>query len=256
MSIIPLLSPSSGSMPEVEYPSSDGRPVAETPLHRDVLLLTVQLLQIWFADEPMTYVSGNMMLYYAPGLPLKCVSPDVFVVHGVPRDKPRDIYQVWDEDGHAPDMVIEVTSRKTRHHDQRKKFELYRDTLLVGEYFLFDPRSEYLQPPLQGYRLVAGEYVPMEPSSGRWPSETLGLHLERDGGELRFYNPRTGQRLPTALETREALGQTREALGQAHEVLEKNQASLTLAEAENERLRRELDDLRRRMGRDASDGGP
>ncbi|HVC96433.1 MAG TPA: Uma2 family endonuclease [Pirellulales bacterium] len=248
MSIIPPTSPISASTPEVEYPSSDGRPVAETPLHRDVLLGLIQVLQTWFSDEPMTYVSGNMMLYYAPGRPLKCVSPDVFVVHGIPKDKTRDIYRVWDEEGHAPDLVIEVTSRKTRRQDQGKKFELYRDTLRVGEYFLFDPRAEYLNPRLKGYRLTAGEYVPIEPSDNLYCSKSLGLHLQPRGNELRLYDPATGAWLPTEVETREALGETREALG-------KSQAALAAIEAENERLRRELDELRRRNSPNRQDGG-
>ena len=45
----------------------------------------------------------------------------------------------------------------------------------VAEYFLFDPRGEYLSPALQGYRLIEGQYVPIEPVSGRLPSVELGL---------------------------------------------------------------------------------
>jgi hypothetical protein len=79
--------------------------------------------------------------------------------------------------------------------------------LKVLEYFLFDPTEDYLDPPLQGYRLIDGEYVRIEPVAGRPPSEILGLHLERDGTKLRLFDPATGRRLLTPVEGREAAEQ-------------------------------------------------
>ena len=49
--------------PEIEYPSSDGEPMAETPLHRDVMLDLIAMQKAHFAAEPDVYVSGNMMMY-------------------------------------------------------------------------------------------------------------------------------------------------------------------------------------------------
>src|SRR5262245_39436037 len=108
----------------------------------------------------------------------KRVSPDIFVVFGV-LNRPRDNYLVWEE-GEGPDVVIEVTSKSTPKTDRDVKLPLYRDVLRVREYFLFDPKAEYLNPPLQGYRLSRGRYVPIRSVAGRLPSEVLGLHLERD----------------------------------------------------------------------------
>jgi hypothetical protein len=101
---------------------------------------------------------------------------------------------------------------------------LYQDVLKVREYFLFDPRDEYLQPSLQGFRLQDGRYVAILPIDGRLPSETTGLHLERQGQHLRLYDPANQQWLHTA------------------------QENLDQAEAEVERLRRELVALRQRVG--------
>ena len=89
-------------------------------------------------------------------------------------------------------MVIEITSKTTRREDQNKKLTIYRDILKVLEYFQFDPTQDYLRPPLQGFRLEGGEYVRIEPVDDRLPSEVLGLHLERDGRELRLYDPVMG----------------------------------------------------------------
>lgn len=49
---------------EPDYPTGDGKPLAETPIHRDNLLDGVKTLESFFADDPMVYVSGNMLVYY------------------------------------------------------------------------------------------------------------------------------------------------------------------------------------------------
>jgi Uma2 family endonuclease len=277
MSIVPPLTPSSSGKREVEYPTGDGRPLAETPVHRDNLVLTIKILERWFRDEPMVYVSGNMLMYYEPGNKRRHVAPDVFVTRGIPKDKPRKSYFVWEEE-HGPDMVIELTSKSTRKEDTKTKFVLYRDTLQVSEYFLFDPFGEYLRPPLQGYRLKQGEYVPMELVDGRLKSDVVGVEFEAHGIDLWVFDPETGNRLlrdgealATAEEklnvteerlnvTEEKLNVTEERLNMAEEQLvvsdrqladfktHRQQLTGALASAQDEldRLRRELDEMRRR----------
>jgi Uma2 family endonuclease len=188
---------------EVDYPSGDGKPVAETELHLLDLIDIILLLKDYFAARPNVYVGGNLLLYYEEGNPRKHVAPDVLVALNVPKQPNRDYYLVWKEKK-APDFVVEITSKSTKKEDMKTKFGIYRDILKVSEYFLFDPRAEYLKPPLQGFRLVAGEYVPIEPIAGRLPSGVLGLHLERDGEQLRLFDPASGQRLLTRLEGRAA----------------------------------------------------
>src|SRR5262249_14942183 len=146
---------------------------------------------------------------YEEGNRRKHVAPDVFVVRGVKKHN-RENYLVWAE-GRAPHLVIEITSKSTRREDQKKKRGIYRDILKVTEDFLFDPRAEYLDPPLQGFRLVGEDYVPIAPIDGRSPSQVLGLHLERDGAQLRLFNPATGGHLPTRLEAREEAERRAEA---------------------------------------------
>src|SRR5207249_1948084 len=125
--------------------SADGEPMAETPIHRQVMVDLIETLDSRFLDDPWVYVSGNMLLYYVEGDPRRHVSPDVFVVRGIRKDQPRDVYLVWREKK-SPDVVFEITSKSTAQADQEVKFFLYQDVLKVKELFLFDPRSEYLQP--------------------------------------------------------------------------------------------------------------
>src|SRR5262249_51689896 len=160
---------------KVDYPTSDGRPMAETDWHRDLMTAVIAVLQMWYAKARRVYVSGNLLLYYVPGNKRKHVSPDVFVVRGVAKRK-RLYYLLWEE-GKSPEMILEITSKSTRKEDLDTKLKLYGDVLKVFEYFLFAPFAESLKPPLRGYRLTDGEYAPIQPVAGRLPSEVLGLHL-------------------------------------------------------------------------------
>jgi Uma2 family endonuclease len=205
---------------DLDYPTSDGRAMAETELHMRLMVALIETLEAFFRANPRVYVWGNLLVFYERGNRRKHVSPDVFVVRGVPK-RVRPNYLVWRE-GKAPEVVIELTSKSTRKEDTEKKYALYRDVLKVKEYFLFDPYEDYLKPPFQGYRLVRGQYVAIKPVAGRLPSRILGLRLERDGSDLRLWGPETGLRLPTPEEARRS------------------------AEAEIERLRRENEELRRR----------
>jgi len=226
----------------IDYPTTDGKPMAETPLHMRVMWDLIQMLIAWFSSDSMVYVWGNMFLYYEEGDASKNVSPDVMVIKGVAKDKFRDTFKVWEEGGKTPNAIIEVTSKGTSENDEVDKFHLYQDVLRVEEYFLFDPRAEYLKPPLKGFRLVKGKYQPIKAVSGRLPSKVLGLHLERNGQELRLYDPRTGVWLPTPAEARTRAEAERVEAAEA----------CARAEAEVERLRRELDSLRRQQKKSRS----
>lgn len=218
------------------YPDSDGKPIGETPEHVLNFRYGVNPIFTWFQDDPMVFVAANMFVYFERGNPRRHVSPDLFVVKGVPKNRwQRRSYRTWEENGKGPDAAVEFTSVSTRREDQVTKKAIYRDTLKVCEYFLFDPREEYLHPQVQGFRLTNARYVRIKPVAGRLPSEVLGLHLEADGVLLRYWDPATGRRLPIEPELREALEQSEEARHQAEE--------------EAARLQRELDALRRKLPR-------
>jgi Uma2 family endonuclease len=212
----------------IEYPERDGRPIAESDVHRRELLDTIAMLEQFFADHADIYVSGNLMFYYEKGDPSAVVSPDVFVVKGVPNQE-RRTYKLWEE-RKPPVTVFEITSRSTRLEDKGTKRELFA-MLRVREYFLFDPLAEYLKPPLQGYTLKGDEYIAMEPSAdGSLTSTELGLRMYRDGSYLRLIDLATGQPLLRPAE----LDRARRAA----------EARARAAEEEVERLRAELARLR------------
>jgi Uma2 family endonuclease len=254
---------------DVYYPESDGEPMGETIQHRDANIDLILALQDWFVDDPLAYVSGDEFIYYVEGQPRFVVSPDVWAVRGIDKTIPRPIYKTWLEDGKGPEVVFEITSKSTRRIDRGKKFRIYQDDLKVREYFLFDPLDEYLEPVLQGYRLVDGTYQRIETEAGRLPSDVLGLHLEPDGIFVRLFDPATGQRLLNRLERLERetearrkadarLRRTRTQLRRKDATIQEKDATIqkkdaTIQEkdaaiqekdAENERLRRELEALK------------
>ena len=196
----------------VFYPSSDGQPMAETAIHRRCMVDVADTIELWFRKHGRddVYVGSNNFLYYERGNPRAVVAPDVYVVVGAPAHPPRDTYMLWNEPK-GPDFVLEVTSKSTRGTDERRKRDVYA-SLGVREYFLYDPRAEYLTPPLQGFRLHEGAYraVPsVTVLSNRGvavASEVLGLELrdERAQRRVRLRDPATGEVLLTHEEAERA----------------------------------------------------
>jgi Uma2 family endonuclease len=190
---------------DIHYPESDGEPMAETEIHLDVTIDLIQGLRRRYRDVPDVYVVGNMFLYYVQGDPRSVVSPDVFLVRGVPKTPRRRVYKLWEE-GEAPSLVIEVTSDSTSDEDTGKKKAIY-ERLGVEEYFLFDPLGDYLKPPLQGYRLVEGRYrpIPAEPD-GSLRSLVTGLILRPEAdSRLRMVDAGTGEPVLTDSEIADRL---------------------------------------------------
>ena len=192
----------------VDYPSSDGKPLAENDAQLHAILYAVGALRVYYAARADVYVSGDLLIYYEEGNPRVSVVPDAFVVFGV-EDRVRMSYKVWEE-GKGPDFVLEVASPNTWREDVGPKRSTYAG-LGVEEYFLYDPTGEHLTPRLQGYRLAGGAYgrVPEVESMERTlmlRSEVLGLELRAQaGGEMRFHDPVRGEDLLSHSETHAAL---------------------------------------------------
>ncbi|MBI3273120.1 MAG: Uma2 family endonuclease [Planctomycetes bacterium] len=221
----------------VVYPTRDGKPMGETDDHRDEMKdYGINVLKDRYQGEPQVYVSGNNFIYPTEGVSADSISPDVYVVKGVP-DRQRDVYKVWEEGGHLPCFVLEVTSRSTRLEDLGAKMAKYRDDLGVKEYFLFDPRGEWIPGRLRGFVLEGGVYQPIQAlASGRLPSHELGLELGVVAGHLRFFEPGAAEPLPTRAERAEREARRADA--------ERKRAETEHRRAETERLRAEAERLR------------
>jgi Uma2 family endonuclease len=177
---------------EVEYPTSDGQPMAETTLHRKVMSNVIGGLERRYAAVPDVWVGGNLLLYYQRGDPEKSVAPDVLLTRGIAKwDRP--IYLLWEEE--TPTLIFEITSRSTRREDTGTKKNLY-ERLGVAELVLFDPYGDYLKPRLQGYRLERGRYQPIAFNrDGSLDLRTTGLTLHPEGEQLRLVDTASGEKL-------------------------------------------------------------
>lgn len=229
------------------FPESDGKPMAETDKHRSQMIGLLDALEEYFRSDEQVYVTGNILVHYCDEAgEWKFLSPDVFVVKGVSK-KARRSYIIEDE-GKAPDLIIELVSPSTKVEDLGNKRVIYAGWN-VKEYFLFDPTGELMSAPLRGFRLSGNEYMPMV--GARLRSEVLGLDLVVEHGWLRLYDFVTGKRLYTHEESNHA---RRIAEARADAAEEKAQIAKTkiaqeiaarqAAEAELARLREELSRLR------------
>ena len=181
----------------IDYPSSDGKPLAENDAQLHAILYAVGALRVRYGDCPDVYVSGDLLVYYEEGNRRVSVAPDAFVVFGV-EDRKRMSYKVWEE-GKGPDFVLEVASPNTWREDMERKPSIYAG-LGVSEYFLFDPMGEHFTPRLRGYRLVEGAYEPLVAVESidrtlTLASDVLGLELRAQGEEMRFHDPATDETL-------------------------------------------------------------
>ncbi len=164
--------------------------------HHILLMFTFRfMLDEYFRTTEHVYVGSNLMCYYVAGDPTKSISPDVFVVRGAAQGE-RRVYKFWEEP--APNVVLEISSRKTRKEDLGKKKDLYA-WLGVREYFVFDPEYK-LQPPLRAFRLHGADLVEEMVLGNRAMSVELGLELANDGRTLRLWNPLTKEYLRTPAE--------------------------------------------------------
>ncbi len=227
------------STTEIDYPESDGKPMGETDIHRKWMIRIYDLLEQRYRGQRV-YIGSDLLLYYEEGNPKRFVVPDVFVVKDS-EPAMRRTYRLWDE-GRAPDVVIEVTSRATRRTDERRKPETYAH-IGVKELFLYDPTCDYLDPPLQGYALGPASPVRIEPDAqGFVISLELGITLHLQSHKLVIRDAATGDELLTEAETKQA------ALNAEHAARKAADLRASAAEAKAAALEDELRRLRDQLG--------
>ena len=227
---------------EIVYPSSDGEPLAETSVHVDAIIDLVVVLRQYLEGQS-AIVLADQFLYYAQGYPKLRLAPDVMVIFDVPPG-PRDNYKTWEE-GQVPVVIFEITSEGTKERDQNFKKILY-EQLEVKEYWLFDPKGEWIEEQLRGYRLRGEQYEPITDNR----SEPLQLRLAVDGQQLALYREDTGEKLLASSELAQALRaeilarqQAEDRAEQERQRAEQERQRAEQAEAQVEQLRERLRSL-------------
>ncbi|EAZ93264.1 hypothetical protein CY0110_15752 [Crocosphaera chwakensis CCY0110] len=149
----------------------------------------------------------------------------------------RDNYKIWEEK-EVPQVIFEMTSPGTKNQDQEFKKTLY-EQLGVKEYWLFDPKGEWISEKLIGYRLRNNIYEIIEDNI----SEPLQLQLTVEGQLIGFYRNDTGDKLLIPEELAAALQQKETELQQKETELQKEKQKLSDVESMLEKYRQQFGDL-------------
>ncbi|MXY20226.1 MAG: Uma2 family endonuclease [Dehalococcoidia bacterium] len=216
----------------------------------------IYALELHMGNPETTIVLGEVPVGWTPRQSAGVRVPDLLIADNVNR---AVIIEQWgyaiEQQGKPPDFVMEVASATTGGTDytaKRRDYEAYG----IPEYWRFDPSGgEYHDAALAGDRLVDGAYQSIEiewldENRCRGYSEFLGLYVCWEYGELRWYDPRTQSYLRTHADDveraeRAEMERDREAAAREQEAAAREQeaAARREAEAEVERLRRQLEDI-------------
>jgi Uma2 family endonuclease len=190
--------------PAIEYPDSDGQPVAENTLQFKWIVIIKEGLEALFRKHPEVFVAGDLFWYPVEGNPKIRTAPDTMVVFGRPKGH-RGSYMQWDEGGIAPHVVFEVLSPGNRPAETVRKFRFY-DRYGVEEYYVYDPETG----ELAGWMRGAAGLEEVENMNGH-TSPRLGIRFEPGEGadDLRIIGP-DGHRFATYVELFEDLEALRE----------------------------------------------
>jgi Uma2 family endonuclease len=180
---------------EIDYPTSDGQPMAENTLQFDWIVLLKENLD---ARLPC-FVGGDLLWYPIQGDNRTRVAPDVMVVPGRPKGY-RGSWKQWEEEGLPPAVVIEVLSPGNTLREMTAKAEFYARHG-VREFIVVDPAT------MTGWAALYDEGVRVDdvPDIVGWTSPNLEIRFERVGGELRVIGPDGAPFRNFAEERREAI---------------------------------------------------
>jgi Uma2 family endonuclease len=166
----------------VEYPETDGEPMAENTLQFRWIVTIKEGLEALFRHDRLVFVAGDLFWYPIEGDPNTRTAPDALVVFGRPKGD-RGSYRQWEEGGIAPQVIFEVLSPGNRPGEMFGKFQFY-ERYGVEEYYIYDPDHN----DLKGWRRMEGQLREIAPMNG-WVSPRLGIRFEWTDAGLRLFGP-------------------------------------------------------------------
>jgi Uma2 family endonuclease len=230
-----------GTKPAVEYPSTDGEPMAQNTKQYRYITTIQGGLAAMFRDRPDVFVAGDLFWYPIEGDNKTRVAPDVMVVFGRPKGD-RDSYRQWEEDNIAPQVVFEILSPSNTLTELLDK-SLFYERYGVEEYYVYDPDGG----GLYGFvRDESGHLRRVSEMQG-WVSPLLGVRFALEGGELVVARPDGGrfvgyEELAAALEQAQARAEQERLLREQERLLREQEQQR--AEQERQRAERLAQKLR------------
>lgn len=194
-------------MPPATEVESD-EPQFESSLHGQQLRLLVASLEWHWRERNDYFLGADLTIYYSRQqlTARSSRSPHFFVARDT-EPRPRWSWVIWEEDGRAPDLIIELLADETAEAVKTVKRELYASRLRVPEFFWFHPwTGEWVGFELRGRSY---EELPPDERGLRW-SRVLDLYLGVHNQQLRYFS-RDGLLIPTPEEELTRLTAKREA---------------------------------------------
>jgi Uma2 family endonuclease len=220
----------------IEYPESDGQPMAENTRQFEWIVTIKENLDSLL---PHAFVAGDLFWYPVEGQLAIRLAPDVLVALGRPKGH-RGSYRQWEEDHVAPQVVFEVLSPGNRVIEMLRKERFYA-RYGVQEYYIYDPDAN----ELVGWCAREGQWQPLEEVHG-WTSPLLGIRFVLTAETLEIYRP-DGSRFETFAELLQRAATAARTAETAQAEAEVARAEAEAAHQANAALQAELAELRRQL---------
>jgi Uma2 family endonuclease len=168
--------------PEINYPSSDGKRMAENTRQAYWIILLATGLAAMLHEVAEVFIATDLLWYPVEGNNEVSTAPDVLIAFGRQRGH-RLSYRQWEEGGVAPQVVFEILSPSNGYQEMADKLAFY-DEHGVEEYYIYDPDRNTLDAYLRGQAALVRRRV-----RDTFTSPRLGIRFDLTGTEMAVYRP-------------------------------------------------------------------
>jgi Uma2 family endonuclease len=168
--------------PEIVYPESDNKPMADNTRQFTWIVKIKENLEILFKSNADVFVAGDLFWYPVEGSNKIKLAPDTMVVFGRPKGH-RGSYRQWEENNIPPQVVFEILSpgNNNTEMDRKKLFYLEHG---VEEYYVYNPDKTSLEVSIR----ENNSFKEIE-NFTTWTSPRLKIRFDMTQDELVIYYP-------------------------------------------------------------------
>ncbi|OBU75150.1 hypothetical protein CEP10_16990 [Cylindrospermopsis raciborskii S07] len=168
--------------PEIVYPESDNKPMADNTRQFTWIVKIKENLEILFKSKADVFVAGDLFWYPVKGSNKIKLAPDTMVVFGRPKGH-RGSYRQWEEDNIPPQVVFEILSPSNNNTEMDRKKLFYLEHG-VEEYYVYDPDRISLEVSIR----ENNSFKEIE-NFTTWTSPRLKIRFDMSQDELVIYYP-------------------------------------------------------------------
>ncbi len=184
-------------MPLADEVESD-EPNFESSLHAEQLRMLTDILEWHWREREDYFIGADLTIYYSRRqLTERAFRSPHFYLATQTEKRHRWSWITWEEDGRAPDLIIELLADETAEQVKTIKQEIYARHIRIPEFFYYHPWTE----EFAGFELRGRDYeeLPADTRGRRW-SCVLDLYLGVHQHRLRYFT-RAGELVVSPLES-------------------------------------------------------